>query len=156
MLVTHKLDVLHSVDNILVLGEGKVLAQGSLSEVVAQGVDLKSVLAEAKKAAEEDSQHEQSQAPSADEGKEGVAERAAVEAGKQEVQKVQESAKGPEGPAAGGKADGGQGAGVKAADKAAGAPKRSTSFHLVEREARAQGAVSTEIYLTYLRELQVL
>ena len=78
VLVTHKLDVLHSVDNILVLGEGKVLAQGTLSEVVAQGIDLKSVLAEAQKAAgeKEDSQPELAQvnarASKRKEGGEGV------------------------------------------------------------------------------------
>ena len=143
VLVTHKLDVLHSVDNILVLGEGKVLAQGTLQEVVAQGIDLKSVLAEAQKAAEQDSQVEQARDLPADERKEGGAEGA----GTKQAPKVQESATRPEGAAAGGKVAGGREGGE-------GTPKRSKSFQLVERESRAVGAVSTEIYLTYLRELQ--
>ncbi|EKX42001.1 hypothetical protein GUITHDRAFT_88223 [Guillardia theta CCMP2712] len=44
VLVTHKLDLLPLVDYIVVLGDGKVQAQGTLSEIRMQGVDLESVI----------------------------------------------------------------------------------------------------------------
>ena len=160
VLVTHKLEVLNAVDQIIVLGaDGAVLAQGTLEdviaqgvtleEVVAQGVDAESVTAGAQEGAEGAQAQAQAQAAggaSVDSGKaDGAAARqgrhgvkaAVPPAGVEEVRGEEQRASGK-----GARAEGGAG------------PKRSTSHQLVAPESRAVGAVSAEIYLTYMRELR--
>jgi len=129
-----------------------VIHQGTFEEVLQQGIDLHSVVAEVE--AEAGAGGEEGDAEgNAAKGRSGAGNtgEAKVGAGVEEKKAVQKGGAVEERKGATAEA----GAGGKEEAEEGAAPKRSTSHHQqVAPEARQQGAVSKEIYLTYLRELQ--